>query len=494
VRDSFSAATLIRQAAAAGDAACRVRRARRRVAILAPWVAGVALLISIATLVAGGSPWLGPALLVAAAAIGAGVLLAARWSRSMDDAAVRRLDDDADLQGALRSAHWFVTHASASASDPGGWLAFHLDRTAALAGDIPWRRVYSSRRSAAGARVAGVLSTAVLLLPFWPPSGSRQTRPAATVLPFAAAEGSTASVASTEISPVLLPRIVRAFNAMKAGAVPSKQDLSAVEQALRAARANPTMQQDLDRLFNRTGGDLQQVDPGDSHGIANQALKQKIERELETGESQLQWAFEDAVSRASATGQPQERAESKTGSTSDADGHGTSQAAEPPSGTSRTVTAAADDQDGSGANGGSPLLMGAGGLQSNAHADTAASQAAKQRTAALIEQALRREVVDASADLAGRSVQTSAGRRTTTDGEPSLATAAAAGRAGYDSVHATSPPVIPASRQALVRGYFARTGRADAQAATAPDGRADAALKRVADPPVSPPVAREKQP
>jgi hypothetical protein len=71
-----------------------------------------------------------------------------------------------------------------------------------------------------------------------------------------------------------------------------------------------------------------------------------------------------------------------------------------------------------------------------------------------LEQALRRETVEASKDVAGENVTTEV-RRKTEQGQASTAfTHGASGT--FDRSHAAAPPIVPETRRAQVQSYFIR--------------------------------------
>ena len=112
----------------------RARTAVRKLAQIAPFCAAFVLVIAAIGRWLGWRPLL-PLGLLAIAAVGlAAFVLIARRARATTDALAARVDDDANLRGELRSAHWFATEGEDGKDSE--WPQFHLQRAAAKIGGM----------------------------------------------------------------------------------------------------------------------------------------------------------------------------------------------------------------------------------------------------------------------------------------------------------------------------------------------------------------------
>jgi hypothetical protein len=245
---------------------------------------------------------------------------------------------------------------------------------------------------------------------------------------------------------------------MKAGGVPSKEMLAAVERAIREARENPILQSDLDTMFDELGDtEVEQLGPVQADELKNDALRQKEERDLQSGVSKLEWAFEDARSRSAAMTAPRGLGAAQA-SKSGASGRqaavpatSATAAAQPAGAAALIEQAATHDGPGTAVPGG---LSSGSGL----HEPDETAQAAARAAAARVTAALRHEVVHANADQQGANVHAAADRRVTNTGTSSATAASPVPTRVYARSRADRAAAVPEARRGLVRQYFSREG------------------------------------
>jgi hypothetical protein len=103
-------------------------------------------------------------------------------------------------------------------------------------------------------------------------------------------------------------------------------------------------------------------------------------------------------------------------------------------------------------------MMGGGAMGGDSSAGRGGNAGAKTgaATAAIKAEALRRELVEANADIAGANVTKEDLRRKTEQGKSALAFTHAAAATTVDKSRAVPPPPVPDARRALVQSYFIR--------------------------------------
>src|SRR5687767_12811402 len=149
------------------------------VARFAPYVAGLGLILALASRWFGWS-WAVPGVFLgtALAVLGA-TLIWGRRSIEVTDAAATDIDARGGLGGELHSAHWFAANEAphvAGDPEPGQWAAFHLAKASTKIGARDWPSLYppvgaAKQWMASGALVAvavialinGPRSTAAIL-------------------------------------------------------------------------------------------------------------------------------------------------------------------------------------------------------------------------------------------------------------------------------------------------------------------------------------------
>ncbi|MEO8483522.1 MAG: hypothetical protein ABI634_15015 [Acidobacteriota bacterium] len=450
--EEHAASDLIQRAAVLGDRARRTSIVARAVTRLAVPVTALACSMTVLAVVIRGPRWLGPSFLAVASTLAGLAFLQARVRRAVVDRVAAELDRAAGLDGALRSAWWFLATApSRPAHDP-RWLAFHISDAAKRVDGLDWRAVYASPFDRRRWLAACALVMAMFVSLRWPAPGARvPIRPADAV--------QTTSPSQPERSAVLtvnLPALTQGIREMKAGRVPSTESLAAVGRALDLAKSDPAAKNQLDALFKDTKTDRP---IGDWSGPSQDDAADDDERtQALVNPWALEWAYQDALSRASAA-RPSRRDGEPAASSHDS-------VPQSPREDAREGTPGKGGIDKGGVDGAavlgqargqtagfSSLLFGRQQADGDGAQKPAAGASAPSRPAALT-MALRQEIVRASSDITDASPT---GVRRAADNESS----SGAGRqtsstVTYERGRGSQPPAIPEDRRALVHELFVR--------------------------------------
>ena len=385
-----------------------------------------------------------------------GVTAFARIGRRGDvsDGRAARMDADANLGGELRSAFWFASQPLGDA-----WVAFHVDRAAERLRAVDWARLYPHVPATASRVATATLALAAVALAmsgFWHrPGGSSAivTRAGAPV---------------TGPTLVALPADVRKHLEDLLAAI-ERGELSADAARARTAELRDVMSR-IDPSLDLALADLGKRTPAGSvvgaaqpaNDAAQLAARAEHAAARATGlPADVRWSLEDLASRlanSASASQPADasatasagKSEESGGSSSQTDANALADAAKAGLLMRETAPDPAANQmmmAGVGAAGGDSGL-GVG------HADLKSAGAGQLLD---LEQALRRETVDASADAAGANVIAEA-RRKTEQGRATVAFTHAAA-ATFDASHGTHRPQVPEDRRALVGQYFVRVPR-----------------------------------
>lgn len=442
--NSRAASDVIQRAAVLGDRARRTAIVRRGAARAAVPVAALACLTAVLTVVIRGPRLVGPSLVAAALAAGALALAHARTRRSMTDGDVAQLDRAADLGGAFRSAYWFAAPSSPAITPDATWLEFHIADAATRVQRVDWAAVYAHTGDRRAWLAAGGLVLATFVAARWPARAPHSSPPAPA--------GAAAAAESPSVTtPVLnMAALTDGIRQIKAGGIPSADSLAVVGRALDLAKVDAAAKDRLDRLFKDTSGGPPAGVWGGDAGDGDTGQDERARALVNPWA--LEWAYQDAVSRASAA-RPSGRDAESASSRSDSVPQNRGAAPREPS-------------PGKGGTDGAPVLGDAHGpaagfsslLFGRQQADgergqTPAPEGPPPRTAALT-MALRQEVVRATSDITGVNPT---GARRAADNESSPAAARPSDAAvAYDRGRGSQPPAIPDQRRTLVRDYFLR--------------------------------------
>ncbi len=449
-----SSADRVRREVAAADRRRRAGAASRMLWRDAPLAAALPIAMAAAGRWRGWSPaWPLVLLSIITLALLARRLLAAR-AHGLPDAVAARIDAAAGLNGELRSASWF---SSRDAADP--WSEHHLDRAATRLAAERWEQHYPIGPAWRAKAVTAILVAATIGLVLILPPRSR--------LATAAGGGPQAGVSrvpAAASAEVLLPELQKQLEALLASAegttgTPSGtpatvSDLRRLIAALTALRDAGRLQ-DLARAMAPAAGTPADTAPKALQALAERARKAAekpgVEPEVRDTLEQVSDQMADAAKAADpAAGQ---NADASGAAAAKPDPKGASQGApvdeaaiesvsEVESGGGAGIVMMGSDKDAAGKS--APGLGLGGGSDSRTSAGRMAD----------LEAALRREIIDASADNAGDNVQTET-RRKTELGRASV-TYAGSSVGAFDRGRAAAPPPVPESRRAAVQTYFIR--------------------------------------
>lgn len=457
-------ATPTRRLIHAANEADRVRRGRaamRWVTTAAPYAAGSAAVVTAGAIVFGLTPWVG-ILALGVFAIAEGFWWVwARRPRPLTDMDVTTIDRDASLGGALRSGWWFATTEEAAGPQPprAPWVEHHVSEAAERV-TVAWTEVYPPVRCARSWAIAAGLAALTLAMNVVPLRTPPRSTPAARAGATDGTEVGGSNAAAAAEAPAQatpdVPQLFEAFRAMRRGDVLSPRARGTVEAALEAVRHDPTRQAQLQTWFdesedpNRDPRDTSWL-PGQYYDEMQRAAEPPPPRDAK-GHADLQWALEEAVSRSAAA----DRAASRTGDTADAAAAADPTQAGQPSASVPSDSAGQVDQPVT-LNAGHTRGTGAGaGVESHGAGDEVAARAAARAATANLAAALRREVVQAAADVAGPNVQEDRTRRATEPMTAASGTTNDAARSGTKPASSVRAPRVPEARAAAVRAYFNR--------------------------------------
>jgi hypothetical protein len=416
------------------------------IARLAPMAAVVAVAVAIAGRFAG---WALPATLVSAgvlvvAVIAVSIVYARR--RESDDAIATRVDDDANLGGELRSAHWF-----ASKDDRDDWTDFHLQRAAARASGVEWAGLYPAEHNIKSwAATAACLAIAVTV------SMIGRTQPVIAGGPAAVADGQKGE-AGDQLSDELrakLDALLAAMGKDQFDAAANKADLELLKKLM--ANVDPALQKKLDDLLKQK--------PATDQKTQAKGLDENLdERGADTTAGlpeDVKWALEDLAAKLANSNAQRQTNENNPGASTQTGekGKGSAQA-EMAAGKSgdpsiQMVREAASDP------GAAKMMPGGGGMMGG---DSRAGQGGNNpnakpgsATPEQIAQTLRKELIEAQVDAQGENVSKEDLRRKTEKGTSAIGFTRVAAPANFDPSRATAPPTVPEARQPLVQQYFIR--------------------------------------
>ncbi len=443
--DSSSARARIHRAAVLGDRARRTAIVMRRVGRFGPVIAAGACVTTVMSVALHGPRWPGPSLLAIAGALAALAFALARTSRPIVDAVAAELDRAAGLAGAFRSACWFIAAASSPAPQS-AWREVHISETAQLVTGVDWAGVYRSNVDRRTWLVACALVVATVAAARWPASVARV--PASRSTHEASARDQATSGPPADLG---TPALTEGLRAIKSGRVPSTESLAAVGRALDLAKADTATKSRLDELFKHTQPDQPagawSGQPQDDDGDVDERTQALVNPWA------VEWAYQDAVSRASAS-KPSARESQAAPSRNDTASPGNSdEHREAATGKGSADGAAVLGQTRGQTAGFSSLLFGRQQADGAGGDTPARGSASLPRTAALTT-ALRQEIVHARSDIT--DVPPSGARRASQNESVAVDAHPSGARVTYDRGHGSQPPVVPAERRALVHDVFVR--------------------------------------
>lgn len=425
---------------------------------VAPLLAGALFLVSVVSyfvhwpfvVVAGAAV----AVLIAAAA----VFWAGRRARPLTDEVAARIDRDADLRGELRSAHWFAVRERAD-----DWVRFHLDRAASQFGGITWGDVYPPVR----ARRAWIATLALVVAAFALPAGV----PSWPAAPRLAASASNAAAALPAEDLALLPPELQAqifdlLAQVEAGTLKAADALARIKQLPGFTNAPP----DVQELVAEAVEDARRRQQEGTHGGAPDAAP------APTSTTDVQWARENTASRmANEQARSNEQAPSAE---QQAAGESTKseQAALGESGeaSSGQASAKVPTRDPAAAQGATGMMMqnGESGDPGSAFGGKKGNVQYGTMPATELAAALKREQVEAAANVDTSDLRNEDKRRRTEQSWSAIRYSRVARRSAFDRARVDAPRLVPEARRPLVERYFVRQPAPADQPGAAPPATA----------------------
>jgi hypothetical protein len=460
VQVDASAEEIVRQTVLAAD---RRRYGRETARMLWRWAPRVTLGCAVIALVSRWMHWslVVPATIFALAVV-AGVLFVfvVRRPRPVSDAAAATIDAEAGFGGELRSAAWF---AGRDGRDE--WAEFHLEHAAMRLRAHDWAALYPPYRAARQrATTAALLAVIVALLISWP--GRVQIVASAPVTKSAAPVVPEGAGMLTPVPDDLRKQIEDFLASVE------KNAASAQQQTKTAAKlwnymATFNLPDDPEALKKLA----QMMDPTQK-GSADEAAKKMLEladqankaAEASSIPPELRKAMQDLGSQLSEA--------------ADAEQHSSEQASQQQNAAAAPQNGAAGEpsdgqlgdldkssiqfsKDNTASAGASMMIMSEqpgqrGGGSSSGYGGAGGPQGPKNGTMPdlALEQALRRETIEASSDTAGDNVMSETRHKTERTDATVAFTHGAAG--GLTQGRAASPPPIPEDRRTVVETYFTR--------------------------------------
>jgi hypothetical protein len=445
----LSAQDVVRQRVRDGLGERRARRATRAVLRAAPWAASVAVTVALVVRVAG---WPASITWTTLAVAGAGLVAWFLWLRRVPpptDAMAATLDEGAGLGGELRSAFWF-----AEQREPGPWAAFHLERAAERVAVLDWSDFYPPVRATRAWVLTGVFVVAAIVL--------NVHIPARRAAPPAGAARSAAAPADEVPLELLLPPDVRKrledllsqIEKGKIAAAVANAKLKELQDLL--SKIDPSLDPALATLAKRAAdaavAENKTADPkslaerarADAHSGLPQDLKEQLEDIASRLANPRLGARQGESAERSASGDQGQMAKASAGAAS-----AQANAAEAAMQLSRE---AASSQ------GGQMMLAGAGSMGGDSSSGAGGNSGAKSGAvnAGLIAQALKQEMIEASADVQGQNVTAEDIRRKTEQGTSSIGFTHVVAPPTIDPSRTLPPPPVPDARKPLVMQYFIR--------------------------------------
>lgn len=432
----------VRDLVAQADRRRRARVAAARLQRLAPALAGVALLVALVGRLFGGPAWIGVAALLGGAVALAAYVYVQRRSRPTTDAIASAVDSDAQLAGELRSAHWFEAQGAED-----NWVAFHLDRAIARAGAVDLSELYPRVRFGRSWIVTAVLAAGVVALGVRVPArGGAGTQTAM----FAAGEP------GAEL-PLDLQRKLAALMAQLDDAALDKdaKAVSLAELKELMSKLDPALQKKLASMLEQRalGADpktaQQELAKNEGADVAKSATTDLPD--------DVKWALENMAAQAAQAddrrpGSNDPAAQTKPGDAGAASLQAQAETGAKPDATAPIMREAATDDAGKKMiGGGGPM-----GGDSQPGAGKTNSNVKGAAEALLVAQALRKELLEASADALGDNVDKEDLRRKTEQGKSSLGFTRVALPRTFEPSRAAAPPPVPEARRPLLSKYFIR--------------------------------------
>jgi len=452
----------LRATVAAIDQRRRARAARAQVANLAPYAAGLGLLLAIA------SRWFGwtvgiPAVALVLLAV---ALVAMAWwggrALPVSDAAAASIDIDGNLGGELHSAHWFAGRPSsdatnapdASAPEGTSWAAYHLTHATKRIQSTDWSALYPAVQASRQWMTSGALvAIAIVALVIGPRSRE------ATLL----SQGLTPEEVEQAMAREMVPDDVQAkINALlgelgEGGLTDDEARLKMDELRdllgkLDAAGKEAELSKEKAGEAAEAGGEKPSDDSGDMAAKAEQAA------DASAGlPEDVKWSLEDLANRLanakenqSKTNEKNQSASEQTGEKGKAGEGAEASQMEQAAGMQMVREAASEGAEGQ-------MMQGGGGAMGGDSKPGAGGNQGGEGKLNMVAlgQALRQEQIQAQTDQLGENIDTEL-RRKTEQSQAKVSFTRVPAPTTFDRSRAALPPPVPEAHRSLLQRYFQR--------------------------------------
>lgn len=384
-----------------------------------------------------------------------------RRARPVSDPIAASIDADADLSGELRSAYWFAT-----AETRDEWTSFHLDRALERVRSVSWAAVYPPVAARRAWVVTAMLTLAAFVIPIGVPSWSRPLTASPAAVPVAAGQ---AVPEADEIPLDVQDTLTQLLDAVREGKLSVGEAVASLRELTSFAKLDADVQKELEDLLRRTTADGNEQRMAKSDPAAGSPTSADVQWARENMASRA--ANEDARKADEPDGSKAPDGESKEGPTTEQSAQGEKGEASEGQTTARVPVKSANGAQG--ANG--MMLQGDGtaGDPGTALGGKRGQVRYGTSEAQQLAAVLKREQVEAVANLDNSDLKTEDRRKKTEQGRSALSYSRVAGRSAFDRTRADAPNVVPEARRPLLERYFIRQASpADSPAAgTSPSRR-----------------------
>jgi len=440
VSQSSSPEQVVRDVIAAADRRRRAQRAGRGLATIAPIAAAGLLAVAIAARL---FSWpLAATVAVSAllvSTVGLGIAIARR-SRPVTDTIAAGIDGDAGCGGELRSAYWFASAASLD-----DWTRFHLERAADHLAKVVWRDVYPP----VPARRAWWLTAALVIAAFALPAGlpTWSTAPAEVS---AAARADELAAEIDALPPELQQQILEILEKIQTRQITREEALAALRELPGFSKLDAELREQIENSLRDASAEPRSAD-------------KSSEPDLGAGQTSadVQWARENMASRMA-----NEEAQKAEAGEKGAEGEQANQlgrmdqaaleeAGEASPGRSGMKVAAKDGMQTEGTTG-MMLKNGETGDPGTAFGGKRGSVKYGSGNPSEIAAVLKREQIEASANLDNANLKNEDKRKKTEQGWSTLRYTRVTGLSTFDRARTDAPRAVPEARRPLLERYFVR--------------------------------------
>jgi len=448
----------LRDVVAGIDRRRRSRLALARVAHLAPYAAGLGVILAMAARWFGWNVGVPAVVLLALAAI---LALMAWWggrALPVTDAAAARIDEDAQLAGELHSAHWFAGRSTPEhqSSEDAEWSGYHLTHASRRVSSVDWSALYPPVKAARQWMTSGALvAMAVLALVIGP-------RSRATIL---RDQGLTDDQIAAAMAGEMLPDELQAkIDAIlgelaEGGLTDAEAQLKMDELRDLLGDLNKAIKEgELADLKAAENAQMSDAKAGGEKPSDDLAAKAEQAADASAGlPEDVRWSLEDLANRLanaqpnqSETNQNNPSASEQTGEKGNAsEGAEATQMAQQ-AGMQMVREAASDAQQGQ-------MMQGGGGaMGGDSRPGAGGNQGGQgQLDMKALAQALRQELIQAEQDQLGENIDTEL-RRKTEQSQAKVSFTRVPAPTTFDRSRAALPPPVPEAHRSLLQRYFNR--------------------------------------